>query len=49
MGARIQVNFWTLSPIPRGRALDIVLEYRLRRAERTDQLAFSINLAEEGN
>jgi phage baseplate assembly protein W len=47
---RIQVNFLDAEPNPEqaGR-LDIVLEYRLRRAERTDQLAFSINLAEEGN
>ena len=47
---RIQVNFLDAEPNPEqaGR-LDILLEYRLRRAERTDQLAFSINLAEEGS
>ncbi len=47
---RIQVNFLDAEPNPdQAGRLDIVLEYRLRRAERTDQLSFSINLAEEGN
>src|SRR6266496_5211507 len=43
---RIQVNFLDAEPNPdQAGRLDIVLEYRLRRAERTDQLSFSINLA----
>jgi hypothetical protein len=46
---RIQVNFLDADPNPdeAGR-LDILLEYRLRRADRVDQLAFSVNLVEEG-
>jgi hypothetical protein len=45
---RIQVTFLDADPNPQepGR-LDIVLEYRLRRAERTDQLTFSINVMGE--
>jgi phage baseplate assembly protein W len=43
---RIQVNFLDADPNPPGR-LDILLEYRMRRTQRTDQLAFSINLAGE--
>ena len=43
---RIQVTFLDADPNPEepGR-LDILLEYRLRRSEREDQLTFSINLA----
>jgi uncharacterized protein len=46
---RIQVKFLDADPHPEvpGR-LDILLEYRLRRFDRTDQLTFSINLAGEG-
>lgn len=45
---RIQVTFLDADPNPQepGR-LDILLEYRLRRSEREDQLTFSINLAGE--
>lgn len=45
---RIQVTFLDADPNPEdpGR-LDIVLEYRLRRSERADQLTVSINLAGE--
>ena len=45
---RIQVTFLDADPNPQepGR-LDIVLEYRLRRTERTDQLTFSIDLSGE--
>src|SRR5829696_2932070 len=45
---RIQVTFLDADPNPEepGR-LDILLEYRLRRSEREDQLTFSINLAGE--
>jgi len=47
---RIQVTFLDADPNPQepGR-LDIVLEYRLRRAERTDQLTFSINVMGEAD
>ena len=46
---RIQVTYLDADPHPEepGR-LDILLEYRLRRAERTEQLAFSISLVGEG-
>ncbi len=45
---RIQVNLLDADPnLEEPGRLDILLEYRLRRAERTDQLAFSINLAGE--
>ncbi|MGH9882056.1 MAG: GPW/gp25 family protein [Pyrinomonadaceae bacterium] len=46
---RIQVTYLDADPNQQepGR-LDILLEYRLRRTERTDQLSFSINLAGEG-
>ena len=42
---RIQVTFLDADPNPQepGR-LDILLEYRLRRSEREDQLTFSISL-----
>lgn len=45
---RIQVTYLDADPHPEqpGR-LDILLEYRLRRAERTEQLAFSISLVGE--
>ena len=45
---RIQVTFLDADPNPEepGR-LDIMLEYRLRTTQRTDELAFSINLAGE--
>jgi uncharacterized protein len=45
---RIQVTFLDADPNRQepGR-LDILLEYRLRRTERTDQLTFSINLSGE--
>lgn len=45
---RIQVTYLDADPNPQdpGR-LDILLEYRLRRTERTEQIAFSINLAGE--
>jgi uncharacterized protein len=45
---RIRIMFLDADPSPEdpGR-LDILLEYRLRRSEHTDQLTFSINLAGE--
>jgi Bacteriophage baseplate protein W len=46
---RIQVTYLDADPNLEDPArLEILLEYRLRRTERTDQLSFSINLAEEG-
>lgn len=46
---RVQVTYIDADPHPEepGR-LDILLEYRLRRADRTEQITFSINLAGEG-
>ena len=46
---RVRISFLDADPNPQdpGR-LDILLEYRRRRTERTEQLTFSINLAGEG-
>lgn len=45
---RIQVTYLDADPHPEDPArLDILLEYRLRRANQTEQIAFSINLAGE--
>ncbi len=45
---RIQVTYLDADPSPEApERLDIILEYRLRATQRTDELAFSINLAGE--